>query len=246
MLTLRLANFGAASHIDKLLNVIRQGETTSRAKFSGAIRTIGTAILFVGGSMAHAGTVTVHSVFDLSQRNLAGGIAALGTTPDTAFFKQGDTVVLDIDFLGNQTLKFDSISGISGAVLNTTNDCPHSTSSLSLHDYSGSGQGTISSGQYQGCATQLGAYFWQGAPGFPSGAIEFSGVTFTFANVNLSDSALRSASGGRLDIGGQNGRMGSLDVAPPAPGSVPEPSDLALVTIGLGMLGVTLRRRRKQ
>ena len=218
---------------------------TARAKLAVAVRTMGAVAAVVGATMAHASTVTVHSVIDLTQWNLTSvfGFGMLGTAPDTVNFKQGDTVILDIDFLGDQTLKFDALFGIGGAVLNTTPDCPHSVASLVLHDFSGNGQASISSGQYQGCAAQLGANFPQGSPGFSSGAVEFSGVTFTFAKVSLSDSNQRSASGGRLDGGGRNGTIGHLA---PITTAIPEPSSWALVFVSLAALGATLLRQGKR
>ena len=68
-------------------------------------------------------------------------------------------------------------------------------------------------------------------------------VTFTFANVSLSDSNQRSASGGRLDGGGLNGTIGHLA---PITTAIPEPSSWALVFVSLAALGATLLRQGKR
>ena len=127
--------------------------------------------------------------------------------------------------------------GVGGAALTSVGDCPHSTASLVLHNFSGNGQAAISSGVYQGCAAQLGASFPQGSPGFSSGPIELSGVTFTFAQVSTSG----TASGARLDIGGRNGTIGHLAGVP----AVPEPASWVFLIAGFGAVGVTLRRRER-
>ena len=210
------------------------------AMTSRAVRMMTAALALTGAATAQAATVTVHSVLDLTQLNVVNGVSAIGSAPDFASFRSGDTIILNIDFLGNQTLRLDSILALGGAVLTNIPDCPHSTASLVLNNYSGGGTGAVSSGQYQGCAPQVGAQFPLGPPGLGGGPLEFSGVTFTFADLSQSDSGVRIASGGRLDIAGVNGSIGQLA----SPTGVPEPMVWAMLIVGFGLVGVQVRRRR--
>lgn len=150
-----------------------------------------------------------------------------------------ERAVVDIDFVGNQTLRLDSLSGIGGAALTDLNECPRDTGSLVFHNYSGGGSAAISGGQYQGCGMQLGANFPQNSPGFNGGSLEFSGVTFTFADIAAVNNG-GTASGARLDVGGTNGSIGML-----VAGGVPEPPTWALFIAGFGAVGEAMRRHRK-
>ena len=80
-----------------------EADMAKRIQVTGLFRAIVAAGALAAASMSQAATVTVHSVIDLTQWNLTGGPSALGTAPDSASFTQGDTIIVDIDFLGDQT-----------------------------------------------------------------------------------------------------------------------------------------------
>lgn len=191
-------------------------------------------------SAADAAVVTMHTTIDLSIWNLTGSPIGLnGSVDETVQYRSGDTVILDIDFLGNQTLQVDQVLRISGALSNgSPGIIPSFVGTMFLRNLSGPALATSYSNQNQICCN-LGTHVFGGAFMTGPGPITFSGAVFTFENVQtgLAGNPAVTASGGRLDLDARNGVIGRL-------AAVPEPSTWALMLAGFCSVGAVIRRRR--
>ena len=207
------------------------------------LATTAAALAIVSAGTAGAAVITLNTTIDLSVWNLAGSpIGMNGSADETVQFQSGDTVILDIDFLGDQTLQVDQVGRISGALSNgSPGIIPAFTGTMFLRNLSGPALATSYSNQNQICCN-LGMHVFNGAFMTGSGPITFSGAVFTFENVQtgLAGNSPVTASGGRLDLDARNGVIGHLA----GPTGVPEPSTWALLLSGFGGIGAMIRRRR--
>lgn len=192
-------------------------------------------------SMARAAVVNLHSNIDLGAFDLSGSVIDLtGSPPESASFAAGDTLKLDIDFKGNQTLKLGTAYRFT-PILTTFGDTYDASGAISLHDFAGAL--TTVSGAFYCCS--FGFNFT--TPGYAgSGPIEFSGVTFTFANLTFATPVpvRRTASGVFLEIATYNNGGNGVGELPRAGAAVPEPASWALMILGLGGVGAAIRRQR--
>jgi hypothetical protein len=185
-----------------------------------------------------ASVVTINRTVDLT------GIPSQGLWVDYVDFDGptfslavGDTLNLNFDFTGNQTLKMYNPLNVIGMAIATDLDCVtfNATGTLSFAQPSGpvkSGMNTES----MGCS-HFGVQFERPNITTGPGMIEFSGLSFSMT-VNAYDSvSTRQYHNLWLTIAAEEFGIGQSS-------DVPEPASLGLM--GLGLAGLVATRRRKE
>ena len=158
---------------------------------------------------------------------------------------EGDTMVLNIDFLGRQAFSAASIDAITVGFLRngTANTASRMLGSIRFINASGPMNPLLSPINYTdpdfgSGLTLVGA----AAFGSDTGFARFGGVSARFVLVDYADPATtsRSYSFGSLLVRGTGAFVDNL----PGASAVPEPASWAMLIAGFGIIGMTARRRQ--
>ena len=158
---------------------------------------------------------------------------------------EGDTLVLNIDFLGNQAFSAAAIDAVSVSFLRNgaANTASRMRGSIRFVDASGTLNPLLSpilytNPDYASGLQVVGAE----ALGSDTGFARFGGVSTRFVLEDYADSGTtaRSYSFGSLLVRGTGAFVDTL----PSAGAVPEPGSWAMLITGFGIVGMTSRRRQ--
>jgi hypothetical protein len=217
------------------------------------LRTIGAALsailLFAAGS-AQGAQVVINSTLDLTG-NLTGGLTGTGVaaTPEdfsfpTFSFGNGDELVWNIDFLGDQAVQLSNVFGLDTFVMAENIHVPNNVAfngaiTLFAADGSIAFQTNLAD---TNCCIHVGQFF----RGFDLPTMTFSGLRYVGTQVGFSNIPTRTYVGGYFIAQGDNATLLSIpqfegNIPPMA---VPEPSTWAVLISGFGLAGAALRRRR--
>jgi hypothetical protein len=172
------------------------------------------------------------------------GLSATFLVPEFTLV-EGDTLVVNIDFLDRQAFSASSIDAVSVSFLRngTANTASRMRGSIRFVDVAGTLNPLLSPIVYTDPFYGSGLQVVGAAElGSDTGFARFGGVSTRFVLEDYADpgTTSRSYSFGSLLVRGTGAFVDTL----PSAGAVPEPSSWALLIAGFGIVGVTARRRR--
>ncbi len=200
-------------------------------------------LLAIPSLFASAAVVNISQTIDLTEHDLASQLI-MPVFPGTPFnVAVGDTVNINFDFLGSQTLIMDYPAFVGGTLDANDLDCYmfHTTGSVHFFNPKGPMLQDYAS-VYASQCSYVGIYFDQYQFITGDGPIEFSGMAFSFTVDSYDLRNTREYKGPSFTAGAWRLSIGTEDVD--AGTDVPEPASLPL--LGLGLAGLLAARRRKQ
>lgn len=205
-------------------------------KFSLLKHTCAALALIVPIASASAAVVTIDRTIDLTTLDLSDIWLASPETGPAFSLAVGDTLTLNIDFAGNQTLKVFNPLNIMAMVMATDADCVTFTGTGSVSF--ANAKGPLTSGTHtdtMGCS-HFGNQFETAAITTGPGVVEFSGLSFSMTVDAYDTVSTRQYQQSWLQMAAEGYAIGQIN-------DVPEPASLGL--IGLGIAGLMLARKRK-